>query len=87
MTENAPEAPTQATPTEESVLSPEDVRHDPPTNKGSGQFAVWDSTLGQYVSGVGDKAGATASKKALEESESFFNGAPLEGHTLEVREV
>lgn len=59
----------------------------PDENSGSGQFAVYDETAGQYVSGVGDEKRAKAAKKELEASESFFNGAPLEGHTLTVREV
>ena len=66
--------------------SPEDVQTSPPEqNKGSGQFAVWNDTIGQYVSGVGDKATATKAKKDLAKAE--HNGGPLEGHKLEVREV
>lgn len=66
--------------------SPEDTQtQPPPENTGSGQFAVWNATLGQYVSGVGDKATATKMKKELGKAE--HNGGPLEGHKLEVREV
>lgn len=78
--------PTQPLTTEPdtTALAPEDVRTQPPEqNKGSGQYAVWDQELGQYVSGVSDKAGAGAAKKSLED----FNGAITDGHTLEVREV
>lgn len=57
----------------------------PEQNKGSGQFAVWNHDLGQYVSGVGDKATATQAKKDLAAAE--HNGGPLKGHKLEVREV
>lgn len=80
-----PDAPDPTLPdAEESVLAPEDVRTQPPEqNKGSGQFTVWDADLGQYVSGVSDKAGANAAKKELES----HNGAITDGHTLEVREV
>ena len=53
------------------------------TGTGSGQYAVWDVELGQYVSGVGDKKTADAAKKTLKE----HNGTVTEGHTLEVREV
>lgn len=53
------------------------------TSTGSGQWAVFDATLGQYVSGVGDKATANASKKELES----HNGAVTDGHDLQVREV
>lgn len=64
--------------------APEDVRTQPPTqNKGSGQYAVWDHDLGQYVSGVSDKKTADAAKKDLEN----HNGAITDGHTLETREV
>lgn len=55
----------------------------PEQNKGSGQFAVWDHDLGQYVSGVGDKDTATAAKDTLED----HNGIITDGHQLEVREV
>jgi hypothetical protein len=51
--------------------------------EGSGQFAVYDHDLGQYVSGVGDKKTATQSKKDL----THHNGAITDGHKLEVREV
>lgn len=68
MTENATEAP---------------VTPEPPTNKGSGQFAVWDVDLGQFVSGVSDKATADKARKAL----SSHNGAVTDGHKLETREV
>lgn len=57
----------------------------PPENTGSGQFAVWDVELGQFVSGVGDKDTATQMSKDLADAE--HNGTPLDGHTLEVREV
>ena len=55
----------------------------PGTNKGSGHFAVWDHDLGQFVSGVSDKAGAGKSLKALK----GHNGAITDGHKLEVLEV
>ena len=51
---------------------------------GSGQFAVYDVTLGQYVSGVSDKATATKAQKSLA---SGKDGAITDGHDLEVREV
>lgn len=50
---------------------------------GSGQYAVFDNDLGQYVSGVGDKATADQAKADLE----AHNGAVTDGHDLEVREV
>lgn len=66
------------------ALSPEDNRAPlPEQNKGSGQFAVYDHDLGQYVSGVGDKDTATQAKRDL----SDVNGAVTDGHKLEVREV
>lgn len=75
--------PTEST-ADEGALAPEDVRtQPPPPNKGSGQFAVWDAELGQYVSGVGDKDTAAAAKKELES----VNGLATDGHTLTVREV
>lgn len=66
------------------ALGPEDVRTPPPDeNKGSGQYAVWDNDLGQYVSGVSDKATADKARKGLED----YNGAITKGHSLETREV
>lgn len=59
----------------------------PPETEDSGQFAVYDETAGQYVSGVGDEKGAKAALKSLQGSESFHNGMPLEGHKLTVRQV
>lgn len=56
----------------------------PEENAGSGQYAVWDVELGQFVSGVGDKATADQSMKDLGNAE---DGAVTDGHTLEVREV
>jgi hypothetical protein len=55
----------------------------PPENEGSGHFAVYDETVGQYVSGVGDEKTAAAAKTELE----AHNGLATEGHTLTVREV
>lgn len=57
----------------------------PPEQKGTGQHAVWDVDLGQFVSGVGDKTTATAMKREL--GKAAHNGSPLEGHKLEVRQV
>lgn len=62
------------------ALSPEDVRIQAVPNEGSDQYAVFDATLGQYVSGVGDKATATAAKKELES----HNGTITEGHDLQI---
>lgn len=83
-----PNTPPSDEPTEgtgdESVLTPEDVRTQAPEpNKGSGQFAVWDHDLGQFVSGVSDKKTADAARKDLE----GHNGAITDGHNLETREV
>lgn len=78
------EDPTQPPEADAGALSPEDVRTQPPEqNKGSGQFAVWDQDLGQYVSGVSDKATADKARKGLED----HNGAITDGHKLETREV
>lgn len=57
----------------------------PEQNTGSGQHAVWDHDLGQFVSGVSDKATAGQMRKDLAKAQ--HNGGPLEGHKLEVREV
>lgn len=76
--------PTQPTDPDDGALSPDDVRTQPPeANSGSGNFAVWDVDLGQYVSGVSSKADANTAKKGLED----HNGAITDGHTLQVREV
>lgn len=64
---------------------PDHPTEPPAENQGSGQFAVWDHDLGQYVSGVSSKADATKASKAVAKAE--HNGGPLEGHKLEVREV
>ena len=78
-----PESPLATTP-DTTALQPEDVRTQPPDeNKGSGNFAVWDNDLGQYVSGVSSKADASKALKGLE----AHNGAITDGHSLEVREV
>lgn len=63
-----------------------EARTQPPAeNKGSGQFAVWDQDLGQYVSGVGDQATAKAS---LAELQGDADGDRItDGHQLTVREV
>lgn len=61
----------------------EPVKVIPNTTEGSGQFAVWDHDLSAFVSGVGDKKTAEASKKSLEE----HNGVITDGHNLEVLEV
>lgn len=84
MSENPnPSAPTTGDP-DPDALQPEDVRTQPPApNEGSGQFAVWDHDLGQYVSGVSDKATADKARKSLED----HNGAITDGHKLETREV
>lgn len=66
-----------------SETTPEAPNPLPEPVKGSGQFAVWDHDLGQYVSGVGDKATATQARKDLGD----VNGAVTDGHKLEVREV
>lgn len=64
--------------------SPEDVRPDPPEPvKGSGQYAVYDHDLGQYVSGVSDKATTDKARKALE----AHNGAVTDDHKLTTVEV
>lgn len=55
----------------------------PPENSGSGQFAVYDEDLGQYVSGVSSKADADKARKSLES----HNGAITDGHKLVTREV
>lgn len=55
----------------------------PKANKGSGQHAVFDVDLGQFVSGVSDKATADKARKAL----SSHNGAITDDHKLETREV
>lgn len=55
----------------------------PPDQAGSGQWAVYDHDLGQFVSGVGDKTTANRAKKDL----AGLNGAITDGHKLEVREV
>lgn len=81
---DATDPTSQAVPPDDGALAPEDVRTPPPEqNKGSGQFAVFDHDLGQFVSGVGDKATASQAKKDLED----HNGAITDGHELEVREV
>ena len=54
-----------------------------PGSTGSGQFAVWDEDLGQYVSGVMSKADADKARKSLGE----HNGAVTDGHKLTTREV
>jgi hypothetical protein len=48
-----------------------------------GQYAVFDNDLGQYVSGVGDKATADQALKDLK----AHNGAVTDGHDLVVQEV
>jgi hypothetical protein len=69
--------------TNPDAQAPEDVRTSPNTTPGSGQFAVWDHDLGQFVSGVGDKATADQARKDLE----AHNGAITDGHKLETLEV
>lgn len=76
-----PDAPDPTTTDEPTTTQP------PAENSGSGQFAVWDTDLGRYVSGVSDKRGAGAMRKELAGSEAYHNGSPLEGHDLQVREV
>lgn len=56
----------------------------PDENPGSGQFAVWDHDLGQYVSGVSNKATADKARRALSGGD---DGAITDGHKLETREV
>lgn len=64
----------------------QEARTQPPAeNKGSGQFAVWDHDLGQYVSGVGDQATANASLDALQASSE--DDRITDGHQLSVLEV
>jgi hypothetical protein len=79
MTTTPPEAPGPDT----EAQAPEDVRTVPSTTKGSGQYAVWDHDLGQFVSGVSDKATTDKARKAL----SGHNGAITDGHKLETLEV
>lgn len=67
----------------EDTAPPEDTQATPNTTKGSGQFAVWDHDLGQFVSGVGDKGTADKARKALE----AHNGAITDGHKLSTLEV
>lgn len=57
----------------------------PAENTGSGQFAVYDHDLGQYVSGVGDKATANASLDTL--TGKADDPRITDGHELSVREV
>jgi hypothetical protein len=64
---------------------PSEPTQAPEQNKGSGQFAVWNVDLGQFVSGVGDKATATQMRKDL--GKAAHNGTPQHGHKLELREV
>lgn len=77
--------PTEGTPSDADTeaQAPEDVRTVPNTTKGSGQYAVWDHDLGQFVSGVSDKATTDKARKAL----SGHNGAITDGHKLETLEV
>lgn len=64
--------------------APAQTRPTPQANAGSGQFAVYDHDLGQYVSGVSDKD--TASKAAKDMGKAS-DGAITDGHKLEVIEV
>lgn len=79
MTEQAPEQ----TPEETPVTVPAA----PGENKGSGQFAVWDHDLGQFVSGVSDEKTAKASVKTLKADKAEHGGVPIHQHKLEVLEV
>lgn len=56
-------------------------------NEGSGQFAVYDHVLGQFVSGVGDKRTANASLKTLQADADDGQARITDGHKLEVIEV
>lgn len=71
------------TPATDVEVSPEDTQAVPSTTKGSGQFAVWDHDLGQFVSGVSDKATADKARKSLES----HNGAITDDHKLSTLEV
>lgn len=82
----APESGTQSeldTQPDSDAQTPEDVKTVPNTTKGSGQFAVWDHDLGQFVSGVSSKKDADAARKSLES----HNGVITDGHKLETLEV
>lgn len=90
MTEQTPEGtqpPTTATQDppapDPDAQSPEDTQAVPNTTRGSGQFAVWDHDLGQFVSGVSSKADADKARKGLE----AHNGAITDGHKLSTLEV
>lgn len=77
-------APATPPPADRDEDAEQAARVQPPEeNEGSGQFAVWDHDLGQFVSGVSDKATANRAKKDLE----GHNGAITDGHNLETREV
>lgn len=54
---------------------------------GSGQYAVWNDTLGQYVSGVSNKADADKALATFKDDGGTINGVPTKDHDLEVREV
>lgn len=77
--------PTTTDTTPPGAQPPDAPTNPPEQNAGSGQFAVWNHDLGQFVSGVSSKSDANAAKKSLAKAE--HNGGPLEGHKLEVREV
>jgi len=79
----ADENTTQDALPDEAAPTPEDVQAKPNTTKGSGHFAVWDHDLGQFVSGVSDKATTDKARKALK----GMNGTITEGHKLETLEV
>lgn len=49
----------------------------------TGQYAVYDHDLGQFVSGVSSKRDADAARKNL----SGHNGVITDGHKLETRKV
>lgn len=79
MTNTPPEAPAP----DPDAAAPEDIQAKPSTTKGSGQYAVWDQDLGQYVSGVSDKATTDKARKSLQ----AHNGAITDGHKLTTVEV
>jgi hypothetical protein len=78
--------PTKAEKEELAEKEALEARTQPPAeNPGSGQFAVWDQDLGQYVSGVGDQSTA---EKALGDLQGEAEDPRItDGHQLSIREV
>lgn len=58
-----------------------------PGSTKSGQHAVWDHDLGQFVSGVSSKADAQKALKSLKADKAEHGGLPIHEHKLEVLEV